>query len=82
MTAPRADDYGTALEQVLPFLRAMGAVVDAAQDYRLGTGSEAELDRKLAEYHAVLAALTGPPEETPPGRGAAYPGLTGLRYRG
>ena len=80
--SPRADDYGTALNQARPWLMAMAAVTDAARDLLDGTCSMTELARALAEYDAETAALTEPGEETPPGRGGAYPGLSDLRYPG
>ena len=53
----RSDDRGTALTEILPWLRTIDPLVDAARALLDGTGSEAELARKLDDYDAATRAL-------------------------
>ncbi len=57
--SPRADDYGTALSQALPWLRAIDNLAAAARALGLGTGSKAEVAQRLVEYDAAAKAIEG-----------------------
>ncbi len=83
-SSPRADDYGTALAQALPWLDAIDEFADAARALLDGTGSQAELARTLHNYRQTAIDQMGEPGDSTPqeGRGAAYPGLSELRYPG
>jgi hypothetical protein len=79
----RANEYGTALSQALPWFHAIDALADAVRALLDRQGSEAELARCWYNYHETARAVMGESENTPPeSRGAAYPGLSDLRYRG
>lgn len=60
MSAARADEFGTALNRARPWIRALGAVVDAARDLICGTGSKAELAEKLQAFDAATLEIEGP----------------------
>ena len=83
-TAPDADELGTALAEVLPWLRAIDELADAVQDLLYDQGSKAELARACDNYHETARVVLGLPEppDAPEGKGTAYEGLSKLRYRG
>ncbi len=61
MTAPRwqAEDFGTAFYQTRPWLRTIDNLAEAARALVLGTGTKAELARKLEAYEAAGRAIEG-----------------------
>ncbi len=62
MTGPgwRAEDLGTAFDQARPWLRAIDDLVESARAVLDGTGSDAELARKLGEYDAAARKIGDP----------------------
>ncbi len=49
----RPDDYGTALDQIRPWLRTIDGLAEASRALVLGTGTKAELAQKLEDYEAA-----------------------------
>ncbi len=75
-THPRADEFGTALAQALPWLDAIDNLATAARALLNGSGSAGELARTLHAYHQTALDLVGQTGgEVQEGRGAAYEGL-------
>ncbi len=74
----RANQYGTALTQALPWLSAIDDLADAARALLDRQGSEAELALALEDYKATARQLMG--QSAPPR--TAYDGLSQLRYPG
>ena len=52
-----ADNYGTALSQALPWAQAVDNLVTAARALVEGTGSKAEMVRRLADYDAATKEI-------------------------
>lgn len=65
MNAPRwqAEDFGTAFYQTRPWLRTIDGMADAVRALLGGTGTKAELARKLADYEAAGRAIEGLSDE-------------------
>ncbi len=74
----RANQYGTALTEALPWLHAIDDLADAVRALLDRQGSEAELARCWHNYHETGRQLMS--QSTPPR--TAYPGLSRLRYPG
>ena len=70
---------GTSFREISPYIKAMGAVVDAARALLQGTGSESTLALKLREYdkeEQILAPREAQAEEI------AYEVLQRVSYPG
>lgn len=73
-----SEERGASTREVLPYIRSMGAVVDAARALLQGTGDEATLALKLREYDKEEQCWVPGPK---PGK-IAYEGLGLLSYPG
>ena len=61
----RADDYGTALAQALPWLNAIDALATAARALLDGDGDERGLALALHNYRQTAVELAGEPGDGP-----------------
>lgn len=70
---------GTSFREISPYVKAMGAVVDAARELLQGTGNEAILALKLREYDKEEQVLV--PREAQ-AEAIAYEVLSRVSYPG